>query len=94
MDISKDYLEKLQARKRPLRITSERQELIQRFVDKINRERVGTEFQPVTWKQVNGLVRHLKESDLYWLFGECEHAQSFSKKFFGMLKGNRVTRPK
>ena len=94
MDIPKDYIAELKKRSRPLDITSERQELIQRLVDRINLERVGTEFKPVTWKQINGLVRHLKEGDLYWLFGECEDAQSFSKKFFGVLKGNRAAKPK
>ena len=91
MDIPKYYLEKL-ASKRPLKTTSERQELIQNFVDRINLERIGTKFKPVIWRQINGLLRHLKVGDLYWFFGECERADSFSKKFFGVLKGNRVSK--
>ena len=71
MDIPSDYLQKLQS-KRPLKVTSERQELIQRFVDKINLERIGTKFKPVIWRQINGLVAHVKISDLYWFFKECE----------------------
>ncbi len=93
MDIPKDYLEKLQGKK-PLRITSERQDLIQRFVDKINLERIGTKFKPVIWRQINGLVAHVKQGDLYWLFKECEQGDSFSKKFFGILKSKRVTTKK
>lgn len=65
---------------------SERQELVQQFTDKINVERIGTKWKPATWGQVNGLVRHLKEADLYWLFGQCEKSTSFSKKFFGILR--------
>ena len=89
MDIPKDYLAKLQVAKK-LNITSERQELIQRFVDKINLERIGTRFQPVTWKQINGLVALIKISDLYWLYKTCESRDSFSKAFFGILKSTRV----
>ena len=89
MDIPKDYLNTLKAKK-PLRITSERQELIQRFVDKINLERIGTKFKPVIWRQINGLVAQVKIGDLYWLFKECERGYSFSKKFFGILKSTRI----
>jgi hypothetical protein len=89
MDLPKDYLQKLQS-KRPLKIASERQELIQRFVDKINLERIGTTFKPVIWKQINGLVAQVKIEDLYWLSKECERGDSFSKKFFGILKRTRV----
>ena len=89
MDIPKNYLDTLRG-KTSLRITGERQELIQRFVDKINLERIGTTFKPVIWRQVNGLVAHVKMADLYWLFKECEGGDSFSKKFFGILKSARV----
>jgi hypothetical protein len=90
MDLPKNYLDVLKKRSRPLKITSERQELIQRFVDKINLERVGTKFKPTIWRQINGLVAHVKIADLYWLFKECERGDSFSKKFFGILKSTRV----
>ncbi len=89
MDIPKDYLAKLQVAKK-LNITSERQELIQRFVDKINVERIGTKWEPVIWKQINGLVAHVGIGDLYWFFKECERGDSFSKKFFGILKRTQV----
>lgn len=89
MDIPKDYLDKLKGRKL-LKITGERQDLIQRFVDRINLERISTRFKPVIWRQINGLVAHVKVSDLYWFYKECENAPSFSRKFFGVLKGNRI----
>lgn len=87
MDISNTYIEELKKRRtKTPRGASERQELVQRFTDKINAERMGTKWKPVSWGQVNGLVRHLKEQDLYWLLGQCEKSESFSKKFFGVLK--------
>ena len=94
MEPPKDYLEKLQKPQKGLKITGERQELIQRFVDKINMERIGTKFKPVIWRQINGLVAHVKIGDLYWFFKECEQGDSFSKKFFGILKSTRVTKKK
>ena len=93
MEIPAQYLEKLQAAKRPLKITSERQDLIQRFTDKINGERVGTKWKPVIWRQINGLVAHVKIADLYWFYKRCDEGDSFSKKFFGILKSTRVALP-
>lgn len=90
INIPTDYLENLRKPKKGLNITSERQECIQRFVDNINLERSGTKFKPATWKQINGLVAHVKIGDLYWLFKECERGDSFSKKFFGILKSLRA----
>ncbi len=89
MDIPSNYPQKLQGNKR-LKITSERQDIIQQFVDKINLERVGTKWKPVVWRQINGLVSHVKMGDLYWFFKECEQGDSFSKKFFGILKSVRT----
>lgn len=94
MEIPKDYLERLRNKKRPLKITSERQELIQRFTDKINLERIGTKWRPATWGQVNGLVSFFKKTDLYWLFAQCERASSFSKKFFGVLRDTKPSAKK
>ena len=94
MDLPKNYLENLKKQSRPLKITSERQDIIQQFVDKINLERVGTKFKPVIWRQINGLVAHVKMGDLYWFFKECERGDSFSKKFFGILKSTRIAKSK
>lgn len=90
MDLPQNYLTILKKGKTPLKITSERQELIQRFVDKINLERVGTKWKPVTARQINVLVSFLPVRDLYWLYSKCERAPSFSKKFFGVLRDTKV----
>ena len=86
MDIPKTYLEYLNKRRPAFGGVNERQELVQRFTDKINAERVGTRFQPATWGQVNGLVRRVKGAALYRLFGECAASDSFSKRFFWLAK--------
>ncbi len=94
MDLPKGYIEKLKTGgvKKNLKITSERQELIQQFADKINLERVGTKFKPVIWRQINGLLAQVKIADLYWFYKTCEQRDSFSKAFFGILKGTKVTK--
>lgn len=90
MDLPKDYLDTLKSRKTPYRFTSERQELIQRFVDKINLERVGTKWKPVTARRINVLLSFLSVRDLHWLHKTCEQRDSFSKAFFGILKSTKV----
>lgn len=94
MDVPKNYLHKFKPSGRKLRIASERQELIQQCVDRINAERVGTEFKPVTWKQINGLVAFFRPADLYWLMRECDKNENFGKTFFGILKSTRIPKNK
>ena len=66
---------------------SERAELIGKFVEGINRERVGTKWAPVTPRLVAIKVGHLKTNgDLYFLLKQCEQGKSFGKVFFGALK--------
>lgn len=90
MDVPKNYLDRLKKGRTPLKITSERQELIQRFVDKINLERVGTKWKLVTARQLNVFVSFLPVRDLYWLYAKCERTPSFSKKFFGILRDTKI----
>lgn len=91
MDIPQKYIEEFAARrKRAVGGASERREIIQKFVDQINAERVGTEWKPVSWGQINGLLRDLKEDMLYRFYGNCAEAPSFSKCFFGVLKSKKV----
>lgn len=67
--------------------TSERQELIENFVKEINLNRQGTDYPPVSWVQINGLLRKKRPSELYGLFKRCEGADcTFSQAFFYSLK--------
>ena len=93
MDIPKDYVRRLKEKSATARAKSERSELIGRFVDRINAGRRGTAFPPVTARRINFMLAHLPVKDLYWLFGECEKAEHFSKKFFGVFKGNKTQQP-
>jgi hypothetical protein len=86
MEIPKTYLEQIKRRAEKTGAKSERGELVARFVERINAERKGTKFPQVTAARVNFMLAHLSIKDLYWLLGECEKADSFSKRFFGALK--------
>jgi len=84
----KKYLAYLSRKKKKSKFTfrSERQEIIQRFVDKINKGRKNTPFKPVTAARINFLLSHLKIMDLRWFYDRCRRAKNFSKCFFGSLK--------
>lgn len=69
-----------------LKFFNERQYIIQQFVDEINKGREGTKFKPVTWKQINGMVAHLKGFELNHFFVSCKKAKTFSSYFFYKLK--------
>ena len=76
--------------------------LIQEFVDAINEERIrnnrnpnNVHRAPVTWRQINGLLAHLKSrTDLCAFLSQCRdrnnRGQSFGKYFFGSLKVRRI----
>lgn len=68
-------------------IRSARSEIISNMVDRINVERVGTEWKPVTPRGIAVMVGHIK--DLYTLgafYKDCEKSGNFGKAFYGRLK--------
>jgi hypothetical protein len=77
-----------------LTIVNERQYIIQDIVDRINKDRIGTRWKPVTWSQINGKVRHLKGFELNWFYAEACKRSEFSKFFFGALKINEKPKPR
>lgn len=85
MERIKFNLKKLKIEK--TKITNERQELIKQFLDRINAERAGTKWKPLSARAVAIKVGHIPTSELYWFFKNCEQAKcGFSKAFFGSLK--------
>lgn len=74
------------------KFVNERQEVVQRFVDKINKERKaeGGKFPPVTWTHINGQLRDFKYmSDLKRFYKECDGGKCFSSLFWWKLKQMR-----
>ena len=73
------------------RITNERQFILSKFVDEINKERLDTKYKPITGRAVAMKVSHLKDnSTLYYFYSQCldykNRRGSFSKYFFGSIK--------
>lgn len=68
---------------------SERADLIGRFHVKLNQERKGTKYKPLSVKFVAVKVGHLSVSDLYFFFKRCNEGDSFGKVFFGALKSKQ-----
>jgi hypothetical protein len=80
IDISKYKVEKST-------ITNQRQEMIKRFLDKINADRKGTKFKQMTARGVAMKLAYVKTSELYNFFKTCENYKGeFSKCFFGALR--------
>lgn len=78
---------------------TERGELLQYFVDEINKERFGTEFKEVTFGRMLRLCKGIKtkglgSQNLYALSKSCAEAKrtgfGFGKKFFSSLKFGKV----
>lgn len=70
--------------------TSPRASVVEEFVDIINKERIGTKYEPVTGKTIALMTSHLSLQDLFWFLSSCKdykkRSGSFSKYFFGALK--------
>ena len=65
---------------------TERGELLTYFVSKINQERTGTKYKPVSISWIGIKTSHLDVSDLYYLKTICDKSPCWSKVFFGSLK--------
>lgn len=69
---------------------SERALITSEFVERINRERKGTKWKPVTPRAVAIKTAHLSLQDMYYFLSVCKQSRSgFSKCFFGLLKVNK-----
>ncbi len=69
------------------KIVNERQAIIAEFVERINKERIGTRWKPVTGKGIAMKLSHLKKDDLLYFLSECKSARcGFGSAFFGSLK--------
>jgi hypothetical protein len=69
---------------------SEREDIINEFVTRLNNERIGTKYKPITPRAIAVLInRHpnLKsKSSLYEFLSLCKQAKHFSKYFWWIVK--------
>ena len=78
-----DYLKIKEPIKNTIRC--ERQELVGWFTDKINKDREGTKYKPLTCRFVAVKLGHLSVGDMRDFYKQCSKGE-FSKIFFGALK--------
>ena len=67
-------------------VSSQRAELVQRFHLRINKEREGSKYKPLSAKAVGVLLGHIPTEDLHAFMRMCEKGDVFSKVFFGAIK--------
>lgn len=65
---------------------SERSELLEKFLTRLNNARVGTKYKPLTLIGLNRLIRHIPTSQLYPFYKDCERAKNFSAYFFWSIR--------
>lgn len=71
---------------------SERGELIGLFLERLNNDRLGSKYKPLTAARVGMMLRFLKTPDLRAFFRECEYAGNFSKFFWWRFKEAKNTK--
>lgn len=61
---------------------TERGELMQYFLEKLNRARVRDGIPPLTMARMGKILQLIPTKDLYYLKSVCDQAPDFSKKFW------------
>lgn len=71
---------------------SERAEIVKKFVDRLNADRISSGYKPLKASvyAIKMAQSGLKtNSDLYWFYRYCEDAKNFSKCWWWSLKPNK-----
>lgn len=68
------------------RFNSQRAELIETIISRINKERVGTKWKPLSPIAVAIKLKGVKTGRLVGFVKECSDSKSFGACFFGQLK--------
>ncbi len=84
----KDLLEKYKTNDKNTVQKSERAELVKKFVDRLNGDRLSSGFKalPASFYAVKMAQARLSTNDLYWFYRYCQEAKSFSKCWWWSLK--------
>lgn len=85
MEIPTSILDRLQ--NRPARAPrSEREEILDRFLQALNPARVAEGFRPLTPARVATALQGIPTGDLHAFYRQCEQARSFGRYFWWALK--------
>lgn len=66
--------------------TSERAELIEKFLSRLNPPRIADGFKPLTPARLGAMLAHVPTEDLWPFYRSCEQANSFSRFFHWSLR--------
>jgi len=65
---------------------TERGELMQYFMEKLNRDRIRDGIAPLSMPRMGKILQVIPTKDLYYLKSVCDQSQNFSKKFWWEVK--------
>jgi hypothetical protein len=72
---------------------SERGELLDKFLARLNPPRVAGNFKPLSHGRLSAILSHIPTDELYPFFRQCEGANSFSRFFWWSLKPKDTNMP-
>ncbi len=81
--------ERLLKKEEQNKIRSERASIIKLFLERLNLERIGSTYKPLTGGFVSMMMPKVKfktNGDLYTFFCQCKDAKNFSKYWWWSLK--------
>ena len=65
---------------------NEREEFLQLCLERINKDRIGTKYKPLSFLALKLKTQYLSDKDLKWLYFHCEKSDNFSRLFFGLIR--------
>ena len=68
------------------RATSERGELLERFLLRLNPPRVRDGYKPLTPARVGMLMSHIPTDELHYFYQQCDSGNNFSKLWWWYVK--------
>ena len=68
---------------------SQRSEMIEKFLKRINPDRERGGYKPLTPAALNRMISHISTDQLYPFYKDCERANHFSKYFFWSIRAQK-----
>jgi len=67
------------------KITNQRQELVKKFLDRLNESRDGEKYKPLSPARVAVKMSFMSVSELYQFYGYCDESSNFSSTWWYLL---------
>ncbi len=71
------------------KLTSQRQLIIKDCLDRINAERQGTKYKPMTPRTLAIKLGHLTTEDIKFHHAQCCKVKNYGRLFFGLIKNRK-----